>query len=139
MVIKFISLLLILGSLGVYQTIAAARAEQRAATAAQIKVTENRPEKPADAKYLDGVYEGEGFGFGGDIRVNVTIKDGNIHAIDVLEHSGEDDEYFRLAVGMIDKIIESNHPDVDTVTGSTFSSQGLLEAIRSALEKAVKS
>lgn len=149
MVIRLISLLLILVSLSVYQTIASARAEQRTAIEAQIKAEEKRRKqeekaladaqmKLAAAKYTDGVYEGEGFGYGGDIRVKVTVKDGEIYTINVLEHSGEDDEYWGLAVSMIDRIIEENDPDVDVVTGSTFSSEGLLEAINSALEKAVK-
>lgn len=149
MILKFISLILILSTLGAYQIIASARADQRAAIEAQIKAEEKRRKEEekaladeqarlAAAKYIDGIYEGEGFGFGGEIRVQVTVKDGEIYTIDVTEHSGEDDEYFRLAIGMIDKIIEENDPEVDVVTGSTFSSEGLLEAINSALEKAAK-
>lgn len=148
-ILKLISLLLIVGILGVYQTVASARADQRAAIQAQIKAEEKRRKEEekaladeqarlAAAKYIDGIYEGEGFGFGGEIRVKVTVKDGEIYTIDVTEHSGEDDEYFRLAIGMIDKIIEENDPEVDVVTGSTFSSEGLLEAINSAIEKAKK-
>lgn len=149
MIIKLISLILILCMLGMYQTVAAARSNQRAAIEAQIKAEEKRRKEEekaladeqarlAAAKYIDGIYEGQGLGYGGDIKVKVTVKDGEIYTIDVTEHSGEDDEYFRLAVGMIDKIIEENAPEVDVATGSTFSSEGLLEAINSALEKAVK-
>lgn len=149
MIIRFLSLFLILGILGVYQTIALARADQRAAIEAQIKAEEKRRKEEekaladeqarlAAAKYIDGIYEGQGLGYGGDIKVKVTVKDGEIYTIDVTEHSGEDDEYFRLAIGMIDRIIEENDPEVDVVTGSTFSSEGLLEAINSALEKAAK-
>lgn len=149
MLIKFISMLLVLGSLGVYQMIASARAEERAIITAQIKAEEKRKkeeakalaaeqERLAAAKYLDGVYEGEGFGFGGEIRVQVTVKDGEIYTIHVIEHAGEDEEYFKLALTMISEIIDANDPEVDVVTGSTFSSEGLLEAINDALSKAVK-
>lgn len=146
--LKFISLIIVLSFLGVYQTIASARADQREAIQAQIKAEEKRRKEEkaladeqarlAAAKYIDGVYDGEGFGFGGEIRVRITVRDGEIYTIDATEHSGEDEEYFRLAVGMIDSIIEENDPGVDVITGSTFSSEGLLEAINSALEKAVK-
>ncbi len=147
--IKLISLVLILCTLTVYQTAAAARAGQNAAVKAQIKAAEKRAREEAKAladeqtrlaaaKYRDGIYEGAGYGYGGDIKVRVTVKDGEIYTIDVYEHSGEDEEYFKLALGLKDKIIEENDPDVDAVTGSTFSSEGLLEAINAALEKAVK-
>ena len=140
-VVKTISLLLVIGSLIFYQNIAQSRAEHNAAVRAQIKAEEKalrEAEKKASAKYRDGVYEGEGFGFGGEIMVRVTITDGEIYTIDAYEHSGEDEEYFRLALGMVDEIIDANDPSVDVVTGSTFSSEGLLEAIKDALGKAAK-
>ncbi len=149
MITKLISLGLILISLGIYQTVATARAKQLATVQAEQSAQQEQAEKlaksvasqqfqTADEKYIDGEYEGTGFGFGGDIVVKVTVQNGKIHAIDVLDHSGEDDEYFKLAVGMIDTMIADNNPDVDAVTGSTFSSEGLLEAVHNALDKAVK-
>ena len=39
--------------------------------------------------YKDGVYEGSGTGFGGTIRVQVTVSGGKIAAIDILDASGE--------------------------------------------------
>lgn len=149
MITKLLSLVLVLCSLTVYQTVATARAEHNAAVKAQIKAAEKRAREEAAAladeqarlaaaKYIDGIYEGEGFGYGGDIKVKVTVKDGAIDAIDVYEHAGEDDNYFNLAVGLTEKVIEANDTEVDVVTGATLSSEGLLEAIQTALEKAVK-
>jgi len=148
-IIRFISLALIVGSLSIYQTIAVPRAQQKAAIAAQLRAEEKKRREAAkeaadkeallaSAKYKDGEYEGEGLGYGGAIRVKVTVRDGEIYTIDVTEHSGEDDEYFNLALKMTDQIIDQNDTDIDIITGSTFSSEGLLEAINAALEKAVK-
>ena len=53
---------------------------------------------PADG-YKDGTYEGSGIGFGGTIRVRVTISGGKIAAIDILEASGETASYFCVSSG----------------------------------------
>jgi len=67
---------------------------------------------PADG-YKDGTYEGSGTGFGGTIRVRVTISGGKIAAIDILEASGETASYFASAQGVISRMIAGNTPNVE--------------------------
>ena len=55
--------------------------------------------------YKDGTYEGSGTGFGGTIRVRVTVSGGRITAIDILDASGETPSYFAAAQGVISKMI----------------------------------
>ena len=90
------------------------------------------------ASYNDGTYEGTADGFGGPITVSVVVKDGKITSVDVTEADGEDPAYYESAVKAVpDAIVEAQSADVDTVSGATFSSTGIREAARQALEQAV--
>lgn len=80
----------------------------------------------------DGVYQGTGTGFAGDIVVAVQIKDRQIVAIDILS-SSDDAAFFNRAKAVIDRIIESQKLDVDTVSGATYSSKGIISAVKNAL------
>lgn len=86
--------------------------------------------------YKDGVYEGSGTGFGGTIRVQVTVSGGKIAAIDILEASGETASYFASAQGVISRMIAGNTPNVDAVSGATYSSNGIIQAVQNALSQA---
>ena len=80
--------------------------------------------------YKDGVYEGSGTGFGGTIRVQVTVSGGKIAAIDILDASGETASYFASAQGVISRMIAGNTPNVDAVSGATYSSNGIIQQFR---------
>jgi Polyferredoxin len=87
-------------------------------------------------KYKDGTYTGTGIGFnGGTTKVAVTIADGKITKIDTL--SNGDHQYFSRASGIIIKnIISKQTASVDTVSGATFSSKGIISAVKDALSQA---
>ena len=87
-------------------------------------------------KWKDGTYTGSGKGFGGTISVKVTVKDGKISAIDVTSASGETASYFSKAKGIIPKMISGQTTNVDAATGATYSSNGIITAVRNALSKA---
>ena len=107
-------------------------------------VTEKKPEQTtAPAKpgkkgafpYPDGVYTGSGEGYGGITKIELTLKDGTIEKIHVV--SNEDDEsFFKRAETLISLVIQRQSTDVDVVSGATFSSEGILEAINEALDAA---
>ena len=86
--------------------------------------------------YKDGTYQGSGTGFGGTITVQVTISGGKIAAIDILSASGETGSYFASAKGVISKMISGQTPNVDAVSGATYSSNGIIQAVQNALSKA---
>lgn len=88
------------------------------------------------AEWADGTYTGTGKGFGGTIKASVTIKEGKITSIQVLSHSGETDSYYSKAKKIISRILKAQSPNVDTVSGATYSSNGIREAVKSALNKA---
>lgn len=100
---------------------------------------QEEPEELEDIKepdaWLDGVYTGSGSGFGGDVKVEVTVQDGKIASIKVLSHK-DGSSYMNKAKSVINRIISKQTTNVDTVSGATFSSQGIIKAVRNALSKA---
>ena len=86
--------------------------------------------------YKDGDYTGSAQGFGGAITVQVTLKDDEITDIQVTSAPGEDSAYLSQGEGVISSIISAQSTDVDTVSGATFSSTGIINAVVDALGKA---
>lgn len=80
----------------------------------------------------DGVYKGSATGFSGPVTVAVTIMDKKITSIDILS-STDDEVFFNRAKGVIDRIISSQSFDVDVVSGATYSSNGIIGAVKNAL------
>lgn len=80
----------------------------------------------------DGVYKGSATGFSGPVTVAVTIMDKKIISIDILS-STDDEAFFNRAKGVIDRIIASQSFDVDVVSGATYSSNGIIAAVKNAL------
>lgn len=90
----------------------------------------------SDVVYKDGTYTGSAQGYGGTISVSVTISDGEITEITVLSASDETPSYFNQARGVIDRIMNAQSTNVDVVSGATYSSNGIIQAVRNALSKA---
>ena len=88
--------------------------------------------KNAKGNFEDGVYTGQGTGYGGITEVEVTVENGSITKIEVLSNH-DDQTFFNRALTLIDTIIDEQSYDVDTVSGATYSSRGILEAVKNAL------
>ncbi len=86
--------------------------------------------------YIDGSYSGTGMGFGGNVIVTVTIADDIITGITVESADGEDASYFSMAENIMDNILAAQSADVDTISGATFSSTGIRDAVADALSQA---
>ncbi len=104
-------------------------------TAAQETAGSEETEAPeAEGAYTDGEYTGSGVGMHSNIEVSVTVEGGKITQIDILsqeETPGLSDPAFEQ---IPEAIIEAQSTDVDVVTGATMTSQGIIEAVASALE-----
>lgn len=90
----------------------------------------------SDYVYKDGTYTGEAEGYGGTIQVEVTLAGDEITSINVVSAPGEDSAYLSQAESVINSVISAQSTDVDTVSGATFSSTGILNAVDEALGKA---
>ena len=89
----------------------------------------------APSTYLDGIYTAEAIGFEGKITVQVTVAEDKITDITVLSAEDEE-EYLSRAKRIIPAILEGQSPNVDAVSGATYSSTGILNAVKLALAKA---
>lgn len=144
--IKFLNCLLVIVTLLVYQGYASQREKE-----VQAFNKKNREEKRAwekesirlsgglrKAMYRDGEYEGEGKGFGGPISVKVVISNDEIQSVKIIAAKDETPEYVEMMDSLTEEIIAGQSTDVDVISGATFSSKGVLEAVNNALSKAGK-
>lgn len=121
------------GSLGGYQPPVYAAQEQTDFVKEETTKSEEQAQVAKGSFDLtDGVYKGTGTGYAGGITVAVQIKDKQIVAIDILS-SSDDAAFFKRAQAVIDKIIKGQTLDVDTVSGATYSSRGIISAVKNAL------
>ena len=88
--------------------------------------------------YQDGEWIGSGFGFNGTITVCVTIENQQITDITVLDGSDDEPYYGWAKKELPSKIMEAQSADVDSVSGATFSSKGIKDAVNDALEQAAR-
>ena len=93
-------------------------------------------EESEDLAYKNGTYTGDGQGFGGNIQVQVTLENDTITDIQVVSAPGEDSAYLSQGQGVISTILAAQSTDVDTISGATFSSTGIINAVNDALGKA---
>lgn len=95
------------------------------------------PDDAPNFGYLDGTYTGTGEGYGGEITVSVTVSGGQITAIEIVSAPDETPAYLSQALGVIERILARQVPGVDAVSGATFSSEGIMEAVENALSGAI--
>lgn len=89
-------------------------------------------------KYKDGIYEGSWQGYRGTVKVKVTVDKGNITSI-TIEAYNDDDQFFDKAKNtIINEILSKQSTDVQTVSGATYSSRGIISAVDDALKIADK-
>ncbi|BBF43498.1 fumarate reductase flavoprotein subunit [Lachnospiraceae bacterium KM106-2] len=107
-------------------------------TEATIKVAkkEEAATPEVDGNFKDGTYTGTGKGNGGDIKVEVTVKDGNVVKVELTDHHETPGIYENAESGVVNAIIRTQSTEVDTVTGATNSSNGIKEAVANALKEA---
>ena len=148
-VFKCANLIIIAVVLLSYQKYATARADLVAAHEAEEKkaqelekeyariVEEAEESLESSSGLKNGIWEATGQGFGGDITLQVSIQDHKITNVEILSAQGEDPEYLSMAENLLSEIVDAQTVDgLDTITGATFSSKGILAAAKQALEEA---
>ena len=112
--------------------------EQITEEEAPVSVPEAKTVKKNKNKLKDGTYTGTGQGYGGPITVEVTVKNGKIDGIKILSAPGETSPFFDRALTILPVMIQAGSANVDSVSGATFSSNGIKTAVGEALQKAGK-
>lgn len=94
---------------------------------------DNQFETQNPSRWEDGIYLGEANQFPIKVKVEVTILSKQITKITILEHqTGEG----QGAEAIVDEVLRAQSLDVDVITGATYSSILILEAIEDAVKKA---
>lgn len=78
-------------------------------------------------------------GYGGTLRVGVTLDNGRIRQVRILEHHETDGVGTRAIEALPDQIASAGSADVDSVSGATITSRAICEAVRDALRGAASS
>jgi uncharacterized protein with FMN-binding domain len=90
--------------------------------------------------YKDGTYTGSGTGFkGGTTKISVTIAGGKISSIKTVSNQDTPKYYSRVESKITNSIISEQSTSVDTVSGATYSCEGIIDAVENALSKAKNS
>ena len=74
-------------------------------------------------------------GMGGDIVVKVTIVDGVIEKIDILQQNETPEKFAPVETSIPAAVIAAQSTEIDVISGSTISSAALLEAIQNAIDQ----
>ncbi|MGE5627591.1 MAG: FMN-binding protein [Solirubrobacterales bacterium] len=100
-------------------------------------VTSSANSSSSSTIYLDGTYTGSGTGFrGATTKVSVTVKNGKITDVSTLS-TGDDMPYYNRAFSTVSsEIVDNQSTSVDSVSGATFSSRGIMAAVQDALSNA---
>ncbi|MDR1211290.1 MAG: flavocytochrome c [Spirochaetaceae bacterium] len=107
--------------------------------ASQGKVVINLPApassgKTAVGNFTNGVHTGTGMGRNGPLTVSVTVANGSITKIDFVRQTETPVMFDAIERQLIPAIISAQSLNVDSVSGATISTTGVLEAVKSALE-----
>lgn len=100
------------------------------------EVKDNVSLEKSDTKYKDGVYPGESKGMNDMIKVEVTVKDSVISEVKVLSHNETAGISDPALKDIPARIVQTNSPEADVVSGATKTSNGIIEAVKIALESA---
>ena len=92
----------------------------------------------AETELAANEYIGEANGFGGPIKVKVTMDGDKIAKIDVLSHGDTPGICDKAFATIPQAIIDAQSTQVDVAAGATFSSQGIMAAVEDALSKVGK-
>lgn len=85
--------------------------------------------------YADGVYVGSSRGYGGAVRVQVTMENGSITEVEILDASHETKQFLRRAKRLLTTVVETQSWEVDAVSEATYTSRGILGAVQNALTR----
>lgn len=86
--------------------------------------------------YTAGTYKGTGTGRNGDITVEVVLSSDKIESVTVTEHSETEGIADPALESIPNAIVKAQGLGIDAVTGATYTSNGILEAVENALKEA---
>ncbi|WP_034601283.1 FAD-binding protein [Clostridiisalibacter paucivorans] len=86
----------------------------------------------------DGIYEGIGQGYGGELKLEVSVENNEIKDMEIISHRETSPVFTRTLPIAKQRILEAQSPIVDNVSGATYSSYAIKSAVGEAMKKAGK-
>jgi len=97
---------------------------------------EDSEEEAIATSYEDGTYQGTADGHNDPIELEVTVENGEISDVTIIEHSETEDIADPAIEEVPQAIVDNNATDVDVASGATVTSEAIMEAVELALENA---
>jgi uncharacterized protein with FMN-binding domain len=86
----------------------------------------------------DGTYTGVADGYGPNLTVSVTVAGNVITDVQVVSHNEVGEKHYGKAMQTVPaEIVAQQTPVVDSVSGATYTSNGIMQAVINALQPAV--
>ena len=126
-IIKSVNLLIVAGILALYCINVHKVGEEKKAIA-------EKTDKKETIKRISSGNADSGDGFGGEIKVRLTVKDNKLEKVEILSAENETKDYLESAKKILDDVIDKQSVDVDTVSGATLSSNGIISAMKDAIK-----
>lgn len=114
-----------------------ASAAAAADAAVQEQITQAQRAASRGSYPTDGTFTGTAQGYGGPVTCQVVIDNGYISEVDIADASHEDAEYLEQAQSLTGTIADAQTTSVDTVSGATVTSAGILNAATQALQQSI--
>ena len=85
----------------------------------------------------DGTFEGSAQGYGGPVKMRVVVDNGYIDSVEIVDASLEDEAWLVMCQGIPDRIVKEQTTAIDTVSGATFTSAAMLNAVTEGLQQSM--
>lgn len=132
-IVKALNIVVVVGLIVWFSAWAAQTQQADAAVQKQIQDAERAANR---GPYVtDGAFLGTAQGYGGSVTVRVTIDNGYIEQVDIVSAENEDAPYLDQTRRLLTDVVNANTSSVDTVSGATFTSAGILNGVTEALQK----
>lgn len=91
-----------------------------------------------DVILQDGTYYGSADAFGPDLETEVIVKNGLVTAVNIIDHNEKNSSIYGPAMDYVpDAIVEAQTTDVDSISGATYTSYGIMMSVENALMDAI--
>lgn len=124
---------LLAGALTAAMLLSGCTAQPDASAQPSSSTTPAPSETGSAAIFNPGTYEGTGKGYGGDIKVSVTVDETSITDIEVVEQTETEGVGGAALPTLVDKVLSAQSVNIDGVSGATYTSDGFLTAVREAI------
>lgn len=109
------------------------RTEESLLSGSPVNFAVVKPEEAVELAENEAV--GVGTGIGGDVRVKVTVADGKIISVEVLEHNETPGIGGVAFDSLIEQAVSGGSGEIDGVSGATITSTAFRNAVADALSK----